>query len=220
MAQDFVIARFFDDGHPFLAEHPRRPHRIRAARLHVNKEQVLPVLLQRHPHVFRLAGIRVEITARQHTADLVGRVDLMGDFGHQRAGDQLVVGGLIFDLLFIFALGEHQPGAPVAALQAAVAAAVVEQVAAVDVVLVAANAGDQGQALGELGAVFGEQGEGAGFRQRLRLGRAGAMEGTGRGLPRIERVCAAVVVGPVAVDVEADAVVLGTDHGLAGQAEQ
>ncbi len=39
-------------------------------------------------------------------------------------------------------------------------------------------------------------------------------------LPRVDVVTACIVVGCVAVDVEADLVVLGADHGLAGQAKQ
>ena len=81
MAQDLIIAGLFGDSHAFLAEYPRRPHRIRAARLDIDKEQVLAIFFQRHPHVFRFTGVRVEIAARQHTADLILRIHLVGDFG-------------------------------------------------------------------------------------------------------------------------------------------
>ena len=39
-------------------------------------------------------------------------------------------------------------------------------------------------------------------------------------MPRVERVCDAIVVGRVAVDVEADLVVFGADQRCAGQAKQ
>ena len=115
--QHFVVARIFHNHHPFFAEHAGGVGRIAAARLHVDKEQVLAVLLQRHPYVFRLAGVRVEIPARQHAADLVFRVYLVGDFGRQRACDQLVVRGLVFHLIFVFTFFEHQPRAGERAVQ-------------------------------------------------------------------------------------------------------
>jgi hypothetical protein len=46
-----------------------------------NQEQVkYQAALQRHPDIFRLAGVRVEITARQHAADLILRVYLVGPY--------------------------------------------------------------------------------------------------------------------------------------------
>ena len=115
--EDLVIARLFRNRDPFFPEHPRGPHRIGAAGLDIDKEQVFAVLLQRHPYIFRLAGVRVEITAGQHTADLILRVNLMGDFRRQRAGHQLVMRGLILHLLLVFTLFKHQPGAGVGAVQ-------------------------------------------------------------------------------------------------------
>ncbi len=78
---------------------PARPTPDRRRGPDIDKEQVFAVLLQRHPYIFRLAGVRVEITAGQHTADLILRVNLMGDFRRQRAGHQLVMRGLILHLL-------------------------------------------------------------------------------------------------------------------------
>jgi len=52
---------------------------VSASRLHVDKEQILAVFLQRGPHVFRLAGPRVEVAAGQHAAHLVGEVHFVGD---------------------------------------------------------------------------------------------------------------------------------------------
>ena len=106
--QQFVIARIFNNHDAFLAEHAGRVGRVASARLHVDKEQVLAVFFQRHPHVFRLAGVGVEVTARQHAADLVFRVYLVGNFGRQRARHQLVVRGLVFHLVFVFAFLKHQ----------------------------------------------------------------------------------------------------------------
>ncbi|CRS04285.1 hypothetical protein PAERUG_P48_London_17_VIM_2_01_13_03830 [Pseudomonas aeruginosa] len=116
---------------------------------------------------------------------------------------------------------EDQPGAPVAALQAAVAAGAGEQVVAVDMVLVAAHPGHQRQALVELQAVLGEQGEGAGLAARVRpVGRA-AFEVAGRGMPGVDVVAADIGIGRYVVgQAEADAVVLGADQGAAVEAEQ
>ena len=115
--QQFIVAGVFDNHHAFLAEHAGGVGRIAAARLHVDKEQVLAVFLQRHPHVFRLAGVGVEVTARQHAADLVFRVYLVGNFGRQRARHQLVVRGLVFHLIFVFTFLKHQPRAGERAMQ-------------------------------------------------------------------------------------------------------
>ena len=115
--QQFVIARIFNNHDAFLAEHAGRVGRVASARLHVDKEQVLAVFLQRHPHVFRLAGVGVEVTARQHAADLVFRVYLVGNFGRQRARHQLVVRGLVFHLVFVFAFLKHQSRAGKRAVQ-------------------------------------------------------------------------------------------------------
>ena len=79
--QDLIIARCFVDGYPFFAEYAGRVSRIRAPRLHIDKKQVFPIFLQRRPDIFRLAAVRVEVTARQHTTHLILRVNLMGDFG-------------------------------------------------------------------------------------------------------------------------------------------
>ncbi|CZY57830.1 Uncharacterised protein [Enterobacter hormaechei] len=115
--QQFIVARVFHNHHAFFAEHAGGVGRIAAARLHVDKEQVLAVFLQRHPHVFRLAGVRVEIAARQHAANLVFRVHLVGNFGRQRARHQLVVRGLVFHLIFVFPFLKHQPRAGERAVQ-------------------------------------------------------------------------------------------------------
>ncbi|AEW74961.1 hypothetical protein EcWSU1_03533 [Enterobacter ludwigii] len=115
--QQFIVGRVFDNHHPFFAEHAGRIGRVAAARLHVDKEQVFAVFLQRHPHVFRFAGVGVEVAAGQHTADLVFRVHLMGDFGRQGACHQFVMRGLIFHLIFVLTLFKHQTRAGERAVQ-------------------------------------------------------------------------------------------------------
>ena len=117
MLENLVIARLFGDHDPFFAEYPRCPYRVGAARLNIDKEQVLPVLFQRHPHIFRLTGPGIKIAARQHTADLVERVNLVGDLGGQRAGHQLVVSRLVLHLLLVLSLFKHQPGAGVGTME-------------------------------------------------------------------------------------------------------
>ena len=87
-------------------------------------------------------------------------------------------------------------------------------------VLVAAHPGHQRQALVELQAVLGEQGEGAGLAARVRpVGRA-AFEVAGRGMPGVDVVAADIGIGRVVAQAEADAVVLGADQGAAVEAEQ
>lgn len=105
--QDFGVAFLHCNAHAFLAEHPGRVSGVGAAGLHVDKEQVLAVFLQRGPHVFRLAGPGVKIAARQHAAHLVGGVHLVGDAGCQRTGHQFVVYGLVFYLLGVLARLKH-----------------------------------------------------------------------------------------------------------------
>src|SRR5690606_38861741 len=97
-------------------------------------------------------------------------------------------------------------------------AGVADQVVPIDVVLVTAYTGDQRQAIGELGAVLGEQREGAGGGQGLWAQRRSAVEPARCRLPGVDVVAAHVFVRRVVVDVETDPVVLGRHDGLAGQA--
>lgn len=115
--QDVGVFRRHCDAHAFLAEDAGGVGGISAARLHVDKEQVLAVFLQRGPHVFRLAGPRVEVAAGQHAAHLVGGVHFMGDARRQRAGHQFVVRGLVFHMFGVFVRFKHQPRAGERAVQ-------------------------------------------------------------------------------------------------------
>ncbi|MNZ44372.1 hypothetical protein D3C78_620030 [compost metagenome] len=117
MLQNLIILRRLDELDPLLAKHPGGIGRVGTSRLHVDEQQVLPLLLQRGPDIFRLAGVGVEAAPRQHAAHLVGRVHLVGNLGRQGARDQLVVGRLVFDLLLVLPLLEHQAGAGEGAVQ-------------------------------------------------------------------------------------------------------
>ena len=115
---------------------------------------------------------------------LLGRVE--GD----QVAHTVLAGGVLAVQRQFRGQREDQPGAPVAAPQAAVAAGAGAQVVAVDMVLVAAPPGHQRQALVELQAVLGEQGEGAGLAARVRpVGRA-AFEIAGRGMPGVDAFAA------------------------------
>lgn len=159
--QDFGVAFLHRDVHAFFAEHPGRVRGVSATGLHVDKEQVLAVFLQRGPHVFRLAGPGVEIAARQHAAHLVGGVHLMRDARRQRAGHQFVVRGLVFHLLGVFVGLEHQPGAGERAVQQNVDLIEGEPILHQPVEGFEAGAGIAGEKLHHLavapGAVFGHQ---------------------------------------------------------------
>ncbi|MCY1449199.1 hypothetical protein D9M71_659230 [compost metagenome] len=108
--------------------------------------------------------------------------------------DTIFTGGILAIQRQFIGQRKHQPGTPVATVEAAVGVAVVDQVVTVDVVLVAANAGHQRPAFRQLGAVFGEQGKGAGGALGLWAGRAVAMEVAWRRVPRIDEVAADIVV--------------------------
>ncbi|MNE69317.1 hypothetical protein D3C80_1650360 [compost metagenome] len=117
MFEDVIILRRLDQGHALLAKQAGGIGRVGTARLHVDEQQVLPLLLERGPHILRLAGVGVEIAPRQHAAYLVVRVHLVRNLGRQGARHQLVVSRLVFDLLPVFPFLKHQPGAGEGAVQ-------------------------------------------------------------------------------------------------------
>ena len=85
------------------------PHGVSAAHLYIGKEVVVPVCLLRRPHILRGAGAGVELPCRQHTAHHGVRHFFVRQLYRLCAGHQLVMGGLILDLLHILAGVEHQP---------------------------------------------------------------------------------------------------------------
>jgi hypothetical protein len=159
--QDLGVAFLHHDTHAFLAEYPGRIRRVGTAGLHVDKEQVLAVFLQRGPHVFRFAGPGVEIAAGQHAAHLVGGVHLMGDAGCQRTGHQFVVYGLVFYLLGVLTRLKHQSCAGERAVQHNVDLVEGEPILHQPVEGFEAGAGIAGEKLNHFaaapGAIFGHQ---------------------------------------------------------------
>ncbi|MNT67469.1 hypothetical protein D3C72_2056160 [compost metagenome] len=111
MFEDVIILRRLEELDPLLAKQAGSIGRVGPPGLHIDKQQVLPLLLLGRPDIFRLAGVGIEAAPRQHAAHLVVRIDLVGYSGRQGARHQLVVGGLVFDLLPVFPYLKHQPGA-------------------------------------------------------------------------------------------------------------
>ena len=86
------------------------PHRVGPAHLGVDEEIVVAVALHGVVHILRRAGAGVELAGRQHAAHLAAGHFLVGQPDRQRAGDQLVVGRLVLDLLPVFARLKHDAG--------------------------------------------------------------------------------------------------------------
>ena len=78
-----------------FAEEPQRIAGVGAADVHIAEHQVAVVGMHGGQHVGRIGGERVGGHSDQHAADLDARDGLVGDPGGQRAGDQLVVHGLV-----------------------------------------------------------------------------------------------------------------------------
>ena len=109
LLQRAVVLRLGVQLHPGALHPLFRPHGVRAAHLHVGKEVVVPVGLLRRPHILRGAGAGVELPCCQHTAHHGIRHFFVRQLYRLCAGHQLVMSGLILDLLHILAGVEHQP---------------------------------------------------------------------------------------------------------------
>ena len=84
--------------------------RVVATALDVDEEIVALVVELRLAHIARTAAVGVVATCGKHAADLDLGVDLVGDLGCPRAGDELVVGCQVLDGLLVLALLKEQTG--------------------------------------------------------------------------------------------------------------
>ena len=84
--------------------------RVVAAALDVDEEIVVLVIELRLAHIARTAAVGVVATCGEHATDFDLGVDLVGDLGCPRAGDELVVGGQVLDGLLVLALLKDQSG--------------------------------------------------------------------------------------------------------------
>ena len=79
---------------------------ISTARLYIHEEIISTIPLLRRPDILWITGIRVKTPCCQHTANLIFRVDLVGNFCCHRRSHQFVMRCLILHLLLVFSLPE------------------------------------------------------------------------------------------------------------------
>ena len=79
------------------------PEGVFAVGLHVDEEVVVPVPLHGQVHVLGRAGVGVELACRQHAAHHGAGHHLVGQAHRPGAGQQLVMGRLVFDLFPVLA---------------------------------------------------------------------------------------------------------------------
>lgn len=85
--------------------------RVFTARLHIDEEERFTVLVHRVQDVVRVARVGVRLTGREHAADLHVGIDGVRRLDRFRARDELMMRRLVFHLLLVLVVLEHETGA-------------------------------------------------------------------------------------------------------------